>query len=144
MNNKNFIVEIAIPATPQHVFNCIKQVSCWWSKDYAGTTENIGDEFVIHHPGRHFSKQQVVEMAPGKKLVWCVVDSELDWLQYDKHEWTNTKMIFEITTAGDKTVLHFTHEGLTAEKECYERCSQGWSMVITGWLLKFITTGQTI
>jgi len=48
-------------------------------------------------------------------------------------------MIFEITTKGDKTVLHFTHEGLVPEKECYAMCKQGWNTVIKDYLFNFIT-----
>jgi hypothetical protein len=51
-------------------------------------------------------------------------------------------MVFEINTKGDKTVLHFSHEGLVPEKECYARCEQGWNMVIKDWLFNFITGGK--
>lgn len=144
MNDKSFTAEIEVPSTPQHVFNCIKQVPAWWTKDYEGGSDNIGDEFIIHHPGKHLSKQRVIEMVPGEKLVWHVVESELDWLQHNKQEWTNTRMVFNITTAGGNTTLHFTHEGLVDEMECYERCSQGWGMVIKERLLRFITHNETI
>ena len=53
-------------------------------------------------------------------------------------------MIFEITTKGDKTVLHFTHEGLVPKKECYQMCSKGWGMVIKDWLFNFMTNGKGI
>jgi len=53
-------------------------------------------------------------------------------------------MIFEIITKGDKTLLHFTHEGLVPEKECYAMCEQGWNMVIKDWLFNFITVGKAI
>ena len=53
-------------------------------------------------------------------------------------------MIFEMTTKGDKTMLHFTHEGLVPEKECYARCEQGWNMVIKEWLFNFITACKVI
>jgi hypothetical protein len=48
-------------------------------------------------------------------------------------------MIFELTPKGDKNVLHFTHEGLVPEKECYEHSVQFWNMVIKEWLFKFST-----
>jgi hypothetical protein len=83
----------------------------------------------------------LVEVIPNKKVVWLVTESTLNWLQ-DKQEWTNTRMIFDLTTNGDKTLLHFTHEGLVPEKECYARCVQGWDMVIKDWLFNYITTGK--
>lgn len=80
------------------------------------------------------------EVIPDKKIVWLVTESKLDWLK-NKDEWTNTKMVFEISIKGDKTILHFTHEGLTPEKECYPLCEKGWNMIIKNWLFHFITMG---
>jgi hypothetical protein len=60
------------------------------------------------------------------------------WLKKDQHEWANTKMIFEISSKGYKTVLNFTHEGLVPEKKCYTMCEQGWTTVIKDYLFNFI------
>jgi hypothetical protein len=92
----------------------------------------------------HYSKQKVVEFIPNKKIVWLVTESKLDWLEKDKAEWTGTKMIFELTPKGDKTIIHFTHEGLMPEKECYDKVMQAWNMVIKEWLFNFITIGKAI
>jgi len=101
----------------------------------------LNDEFVIYHPNQHYSKQKLVEVVQDKKIVWLVTDSTLYWLQNNKQEWTNTKMNFELTTAGNKTTLHFTHEGLTPQRECYTICEKGWTMIIKSWLLHCITYG---
>src|SRR6266404_953873 len=144
MTNKNCTATIEVAKSPQDVFNCIKEVSKWWSKDFEGNSTKLNDEFVIHHPDRHYSKQKLIEVIPDKKIVWLVTESKLNWIKKDQTEWTNTKMIFEIPTKGDATILHFTHEGLVPEKECFERCSQGWNMVIKEWLFNFINDGKTI
>jgi hypothetical protein len=39
-------------------------------------------------------------------------------------------MIFELFDDGTTTTLRFTHEGLTPEKECYDRITKGWEIVI--------------
>jgi hypothetical protein len=138
---ESFSTTIEVAKSPQEVFNCITDVTNWWSKDFEGSSKNLNDEFIIHHPGQHYSKQKLVEVIPDKKIVWLVTESTLYWIQNDKQEWTNTKMIFEITTAGNKTMLHFTHEGLVPEKECYTMCEKGWSTIIKNWLFHFITCG---
>ncbi|HEY5405634.1 MAG TPA: SRPBCC domain-containing protein [Ginsengibacter sp.] len=143
MKNKSINARIEIAKSPREVFNCITDVTKWWSRDFEGSSTILNDEFVIHHPNQHYSKQKLIEVIPNKKMVWLVTDSTLYWLQNDKHEWTNTKMIFEITTAGNKIILHFTHEGLIPEKECYAMCEKGWSMIITNWLFHFITYGTS-
>ena len=142
--NRSFTAMIEVAKPPHDVFNCIKEVPKWWSKDFEGNSSHLNDEFIIHHPGSHYSKQKLIEVIPGKKIVWLVIESKLYWLEKDETEWTNTKMIFEISTKGDKTLLHFTHEGLIPEKECYARCEEGWNMVIKDRLFNFITNGETI
>ena len=112
MENKNFTTTITVKKSAQEVFSCITDVTNWWSKDFEGSSTILHDEFVIHHSGLHYSKQKLVDVIPNKKMVWLVTDSTLYWLQNDQHEWTNTKMIFEITTAGNNTILNFIHEGL--------------------------------
>ena len=144
MENKSYTTTIEVEKSPKDVFNAIKDVSKWWSKDYEGSSAKLNDEFIISHPGAHFSKQKLIEVIPDKKIVWLVTDSKLNWLEKDEHEWTNTKMIFDITAKEDKTLLHFTHEGLVPEKECYTRCEQGWNMVIKERLFNFITDGKAI
>jgi hypothetical protein len=143
MTNLSYRTTIEVPQSPQEVFQRIGDVSNWWSKDYEGSSARLHDEFVIHHPGAHYSKQKLVEVIPNRRVVWLVTESALLWLR-DQSEWTNTRMVFDITTVGDKTVLHFMHEGLVPDKECYARCEQGWNTVIKEWLLNFITTGTAI
>jgi len=141
---ESFTATIEVAKSPQNVFSGIKEVQKWWTKDFEGSSKQLNDEFIIHHPNAHYSKQKLVEVIPDKKIVWLVTDSTLYWLQNDKHEWTNTKMIFEVNTKSDKTILHFTHEGLVPEKECYARCGQGWTMIIKDRLFNYITNGKEI
>jgi hypothetical protein len=135
---ESFNATIAVSKSPQEVFKIITAgVSKWWGgKDLSGNSINLNDEFVVHHKDAHYSKQKLVEVIPD-----YVTDGTLHWLKKDKHEWTNTKMIFEIGTKGTHTILHFTHHGLVPEKESFEKCSKGWNMVITDWLYSFISEG---
>ena len=144
MENKSFTATIEVAKSPQDVFKCLKEVPKWWSKDFEGSSGKLHDEFVICHPGRHFSKQRLIEVIPDKKIVWYVTESNLDWLEKDQAEWTGTKMIFELTPKENKTVINFMHEGLAPGKECYDRCQQGWNMVIKERLFNFITEGKEI
>jgi len=143
MASKNFTATIEVSKSAEEVFKCLTDVTKWWSQDFEGKSKYLGDEFTIHHPEQHYSKQKLIEVMPGKKMVWLVMEGTLYWLQGNKHEWVNTKMIFEITTTGNNTVVYFTHEGLTPEKECYPMCKKGWTTVIKSWLPHFITFGTS-
>lgn len=144
MQNKSFTATIEVAKSPEVVFKAITiHVAKWWGgSDLEGNSIKPGDEFVILHPGTHYSKQRLVELIPDKKLVWFISESTLHWLKKDPHEWANTKMVFEIRAKNGSTVLQFTHEGLIPEMECYAMCSEGWRTVITDWLFNFIVQGK--
>ena len=48
---------------------------------------------------------------------------------------------FEIEKKDRKTELRFTHEGLTAAKECFDDCSEGWDHYLQS-LQQLIKTGK--
>ncbi|UAY50892.1 SRPBCC family protein [Ferruginibacter albus] len=144
MESKSLTISIAIEKSETEVFNAIKEVQQWWnSEDFKGSSKELDDEFIIYHPDQHYSEQRLIEVIPDRKIVWLVTESKLYWLENNKEEWTNTKMIFDITTENKKTILHFTHEGLVPEKECYAMCEKGWTMIIKEWLFHFITFGTS-
>ncbi|MGN6567653.1 MAG: SRPBCC domain-containing protein [Flavipsychrobacter sp.] len=145
MNEQSFTTTVTFEKSPWEIFEHLtRDVPKWWGgKDFKGNSVAVNDEFTIHHPGTHFSRQRVVEIIPDKKVVWLVTESKFDWLERNKEEWTNTKMIFELNSDGYKTTLHFTHEGLVPDLECYDRISEGWDTVIRGWLYQFVNTGES-
>jgi hypothetical protein len=142
--NKSYTATIEVAKPAADVFRSLQEPSKWWSKDVKGSSSKPGDEFVVRHSDVHYSKQQLTEVIPDKKIVWLVTESKLNWLKNDQYEWTGTKMIFDLIPQEDKTVLRFIHEGLLPEKECYSRCEQGWSTVIRDYLPRFISEGKTV
>ena len=141
--DKSYNAAIEVALSPDEVFQGITQeVPKWWGgRDYAGCSSKLDDEFIINHPGAHYSKQKLIEVVQNKKIVWYVEESKLNWLR-DQDEWTNTRMIFEIIHTGYSSILHFTHEGLVPGKESYAICSKGWDLVIKEWLFDFIVNGK--
>ena len=93
MKNNSYTATLEVAQSPKEVFNGINNVTNWWSKDFEGSSTKLNDEFIINHPGQHYSKQKLIEVIPNKKNVWLVTESKLYWLK-NKEEWTNTKMIF--------------------------------------------------
>jgi hypothetical protein len=96
----------------------------------------------IHLPLQdiHSSTQRITEFEPGKKVVWLVVDSYLNFAE-DTAEWTGTEIAFDISRTGEQTEVRFTHVGL-AKYDCFEACSSAWSFYINGSLKSLIATGD--
>lgn len=141
MKTQDFTTTISVDQTPAEVFDAINNVSGWWQGEIEGNSLNPGDEFSYRMKDIHFSRQKVLEMVPHKKVVWLVTDSKLNFVN-DKTEWTDTKIIFEISASDNKTQLLFTHQGLVPGFECYGGCSGSWSALIQKSLFSLITTGK--
>jgi hypothetical protein len=145
VESTSYTTTIEVSKSPSDVFNHVIDVSKWWNRDdFEGSSTQLADEFIIHHAGQHCSKQQLVEVIPDEKIVWLVTESELNWIEGNKHEWTNTKLVFELSANGNKTVLRFTHQGLVPGMECYAKVEQSWNLVINEWLFNFITEDRAI
>ena len=141
MDNQNFNTAILVAQTPKEAFNAINNVRGWWSEEIEGNTEKLNDEFTYHYKDVHNCKIKLIEVIPYKKVVWLVLDNYFSFTK-DKSEWIGTKIIFNISEQGNKTQIHFTHEGLIPECECYSACENGWTQYIQHSLLSLITTGK--
>jgi hypothetical protein len=141
MKNKDFTTTILVDQTPEEVFNAINNVRGWWSGEIEGNTDKPGDEFTYQVQDMHFSKQKITQSIPNKKIVWHVSDATLSFVK-DKSEWKGTDIVFEIAQKDGKTEVRFTHAGLIPRFECYQDCSNGWTMLVNGNLHKLITTGK--
>jgi hypothetical protein len=141
MKNQDFTTTISVDQTPTQVFNAINNPQNWWSGEIQGSSSRLNDEFTYRYKEFHQSKQKVVELVPGKKVVWLVTESAINYAE-DKKEWTDTKIVFEISEQDNKTQLRFTHIGLDPTIECFDSCSTSWTMLIHQSLLSLITTGK--
>ena len=141
MQKRDYNTSIIVDATAQDAFESINNVTKWWTENLEGSSQKLGDEFAVRFGDVHYSKQKLIEVVPGKKIVWLVTDSKLNFIK-DNQEWTDTKISFEISTQNEKTKIHFTHIGLVTEIECYDACSNAWKQYIEGSLLNFIKTGK--
>lgn len=139
--SKELSITLLVDQTPEEVFNAINNVSEWWGAGIEGNSEKIGNEFIYRHKELHYSVQKIVELIPGKKVVWLITDSSLSFID-KKDEWTNTKVCFDISKKDNKTQIVFTHIGLIPECECFDACAGGWGYYVGESLFQLITTGK--
>lgn len=143
MSATGFTISIVVNNTATAVYNAINNAKDWWHGEIDGSTQHLHDVFDYRFETFHYSRQQVVELIPGKKIVWLVTDSNLSFTK-NHGEWTGTRIIFDIAEADGKTEIRFTHEGLVPSFECYGDCSNGWSMLIQKSLYNLLTEGKGV
>jgi uncharacterized protein YndB with AHSA1/START domain len=140
-NHQDFSTTFSVDRSPADVFAAVTNPRGWWSEEIEGGTSTLGDEFTYHYQEMHRCRVKLVEVVPEKRVVWLVLDNYFDFTE-DKSEWKNTKVAFEIHKAGTTTELHFSHQGLVPEYECYDVCSNAWGKYINGSLRSLIMTGK--
>ncbi|MDB5111956.1 MAG: hypothetical protein JWR67_3070 [Mucilaginibacter sp.] len=141
MNNQDFTTAFLVDQTPQEAFDAINNVRGWWTERVEGNTEKLNDEFSVQFWDVHYSKQKLIEVIPDNKVVWLITESKLTFIE-DQEEWTGTRIVFDITKAGDQTEVRFTQLGLVPEIECYTDCSNAWNGYINNSLKDLIITGK--
>lgn len=140
MEQQHFSAAFMANTHPEAAFEAINNVRGWWTENMEGNSANLNDEFEVRFGDVHYSKQKLETVIPGKKIVWLVTDSRLNFLE-DKSEWTNTRISFDITQRDGQTEVRFTHEGLVPAIECYGACSNAWGYYVNS-LQELITTGK--
>jgi len=141
MKTKNYTTSFTVDQSPEEVFDAINNVRGWWSEEIDGSTDKLCAEFKFHHKDIHRSTQKITELVPGKKVVWHVSESQINFVK-DKTEWKGTDIVFEISKKDGKTALRFTHVGLVPAIECYGDCSGAWGFLINESLRSLITAGK--
>lgn len=136
----SFTTTITVNASAQDAFDAINDVSGWWGRT-TGSTTAVGGEFVYVVPGLHYSGFRVTELVPGRRVAWLVTGSHLDFVD-DKQEWNGTTVRFDILEGDGGTRVVFTHDGLTADDDCYDICTNAWGMFVNGSLKARIETGE--
>ena len=141
MDNQNYTAGFMVNMPAAKVFENINNVPKWWTADLKGGSHNTNDEFTVQFADKHLSTQKVIELVPGKKVVWQVTDSALSFVR-DQQEWNNTTIHFDIEEKNGQSQLKFTHVGLNPTVECFNGCSKGWDYYIKGSLFKLLTEGK--
>lgn len=112
---------VGIGASPQDVFEAITKInrlSAWWTDDTSGTPE-IGGVIHFQFGDLGFFDMKVLELDPGKRVVWQVVDGPKEWI--------GTKVIWDLKPQGGGTTVLFKHQGWAEPIEFMHHCSTKWA-----------------
>lgn len=141
MTGRDFTTSFAVDRTPQEAYAGILDVAGWWSEEVEGVTDQVGGEFAYHYQDVHRCRIRVIELDPGRKVAWRVLENAFSFIA-DQTEWKDTEIVFEISPTASGAEVRFTHIGLVQEYECYDVCSNAWGGYLGGSLRNRINTGM--
>jgi hypothetical protein len=76
---------------------------------------------------------KVLELQPGKRVLWAVVDGP--------EEWIGTQVRWDLRQEGAYSIVLFRHEGWREPVEFMHHCSTKWAVFLLS-LKQLLETGQ--
>lgn len=131
MTHHDFTTTIFVDQTPDEAYLAILNIGGWWTGTNEGRCDELGSTFVHRDGEVHYCQLRVTELTPGRRVTWRVLENNFDFVA-NQDEWKGTEVTFEIAEAQERTVICFTHRGLSPEFECYGVCSNAWGSLIRG------------
>ncbi len=108
-----------------------KGLAGWWTSDTRGDPSEGG--IIEFYFNQHRVDMKVVEVDPGRHVVWQVLSGNDDWV--------GTKISFDISRNGDLTKVMFKHGGWRQPTEHMYHCSTKWGTFLMS-LKSLLETGQ--
>ena len=111
-------------SSPSEAFRALttrEGLAGWWTAETQGQF-NVGGviQFRFGHLGGFDMK--VLELAPGKRVLWQVVDGPSEWI--------GTKVSFDLARDDDYTVVRFKHQGWKEASDFMHHCSTKWAVYL--------------
>ena len=108
------------------------RLAAWWTSDTRGESEVDGIlEFRFGKRGGFDMK--VLELTPGKRVLWKVVDGPKEWI--------GTKISWDLRKEGERSIVMFKHEGWREPVEFMHHCSTKWAVFLMS-LKSLVETGR--
>jgi hypothetical protein len=122
-------------STPERAYDTLATLdglSGWWTEKTTGSTDIEGEIAFDFERGDFVMK--VLELEPGKKVLWEVVGGSTP-------EWIGTKIHWDLRQEDDYTVVLFKHEGWREPVEFMHHCSTKWASFLMS-LKQLVETGK--
>ena len=132
----SFHSALSVAAPPEAVLAALsttEAVTSWWGPA-TGSAEVGGTLAVSFMGGRQRIVMEVEPAAFENRVVWAVKECPLT------PEWIGTTIFFDVAEGSDGAMLHFRHQGLTPELECFDMCHEGWTHFVAS-LVSYAETG---
>jgi hypothetical protein len=120
------------PDDAYKALTAIEGLSGWWTVDTTGESK-VGATIKFRFGERGGFDMKVLELDPGKRVHWQVVDGP--------EEWIGTKVSFDLKQDDAFTVILFNHQGWKEPVEFMHHCSTKWGVFLMS-LKSLVETGR--
>ena len=110
----------------------IEGLAGWWTNDTQGETET-GDELRFRFGAAGGFDMKVLELEPGKRVLWEVIDGPAEWI--------GTRISFDLKQEDDYAIVLFKHMGWKEPVEFMHHCSTKWGSFLMS-LKSLVETGK--
>jgi uncharacterized protein YndB with AHSA1/START domain len=115
---------VGIKSSVDDVYSALTTVeglAGWWTTDTEGDGGNVGGVLKFRFGAGGFD-MKVLELEPGKRVRWEVVDGP--------EEWVGTQVDWGLEQVDDYTVVLFAHQDWKKPVEFMYHCSTKWALFL--------------
>lgn len=126
---------VGIRSSPNDVYKALTTIdglSAWWTHTMQGESK-VGGVIHFRFGDRGFFDMKVLELDPGRRVLWQVVDGPAEWI--------GSKVSFELKQEGEQTTVLFKHEGWSEPSEFMHHCSTKWASFLMS-MKALVETGK--
>lgn len=103
----------------------------WWTHNTQGES-TVGGTLQFRFGAGGFD-MKVLELQPGKRVVWQVLDGPAEWI--------GTKVIWDLKQEGEHAIILLNHQGWREPVEMMHHCSTKWAVFMMS-LKALVETGH--
>jgi uncharacterized protein YndB with AHSA1/START domain len=130
---------VGIKSSSNEVYEALttrEGLASWWTNDAQGKG-GLGGVFQFRFSvdGVEIGgfDMKVVELEPGKRVLWQVIDGPAEWI--------GTKISWQLKQEGEFCIVLFAHQGWEAPVEFMHHCSTKWAIFLMS-LKSLLETGK--
>jgi len=120
------------PAAVYEALTALDRLAGWWTTDTKGGGDRVGDVIAFRFDAGAVD-MKVVELTPGKRVLWVVVRGPSEWI--------GTKIHWDLAQECDYVAIRFKHEGWREPSDFMHHCSTKWATFLMS-LKALVETGK--
>lgn len=144
---KNYQKTLTINASPQAVYQALTSgFDQWWTPTQGQYFSCVGDTVKFTFPPQvSYWTFMAKTLTPDSFIELECIEAHhimLDQLESSTTEWLGSTLQWRLEGQETQTHIHFTHNGLTPELDCYTVCEAGWDFFFMQSLKAYLETGK--